>query len=427
MRANTLFVMFSVCLLMQRVSCFDFHVAPMQGYTNFALRHLLQELSCSSPSIVLWTEMEKVPDLLDADAAALERRFGAPGKKSIVLQVGGNDPLKMGRCMQHLSAHGYSFSEINLNAGCPGIESGGAATFGASLMKQPELTRDLLSVMKDHCNIELPSTEISLKCRIAVLEAPDDIEAPFTEEQYERLIQYVHLAHQGGISHLVLHARAAVLSGLSPTKNRQAPRLDYSVVERLARDFPTLRVTMNGGISGLSQFNQLVKNLPENNISSLMAGRWMLRRPLDLALVKDCIEGGSERSKDSTASQSVFKAVENYTKFVRYCINDSKSKQTHLPTLQDLALPMFMISEQLREDYERVDDDDNNTPRLEVTDMEDIYDTITETIQWVETFRGSKPTKFSPTSIQFNKLNSSFKSLVGTKVANKWKRNRSEL
>ena len=381
-------------LLMRHVSCFDFHVAPMQGYTNLALRQLFQELSGSSPSTVLWTEMEKIQDLLDANAAPLYRRFGAPGRKSIVLQVGGNNPVKMGQCMQHLSAHGYSFTEINLNAGCPSIESGGAATFGASLMKQPELTRDLLSVMKGHCKSESSSsTEISLKCRVAVLETPDDIEMPFSEEQYERLSQYVHSAQQeGGISHLVLHARAAVLSGLSPTKNRHAPPLNYSVVERLARDFPTLRVTLNGGISGLSQFNQIVKNLPKTSISSLMAGRWMLRRPLDLALVKDCVEGGIAESMHGTASRCEAKAVENYTKFVRYCFSDSISKQIHLPSMQDLTLPMFMISEQLREDYERVEGDnyENINTLLGVTDMEDIYDIITETKQWMETIRGLK-------------------------------------
>ena len=425
------YMIFLVGLLKYHVSCLDFHVAPMQGYTNFAFRQLFRELSCSSPSTVLWTEMEKIPDLLDADAGGLERRFGAPGKKSIVLQVGGNEAVQMGRCMQHLSAHGYTFSEINLNAGCPSIESGGATTFGATLMKQPKLTRELLSVLKESTNTGSSSTEISIKCRIAVLETPDDIDAPFTESQYEKLTEYVQYAQEGGISHLALHARAAVLSGLSPTKNRQAPPLDYSVVERLARDFPMLRVTLNGGISRLSQYNQLVKHLPETSVSSLMAGRWILRRPLDLAFVTDCTNDGCAGPKDESASLSAVKAVESYTNFVRYCFSNSKSKQSHLPSLQDLVLPMFMVSEQLREDYERVDDshDDDccNDARLEVTDMEDVYDILTETIKWMETCRGTKQTKFSADSIQFNKLNSSFKSLVCTKVANKWKRNRSEL
>lgn len=186
-----------VGFLPRHVSCLEFHVAPMQGYTNFALRQLLQELSRASPSIVLWTEMEKIPDLLEADAAALQRRFGVPdgGTKPVVLQVGGNDPVTMGHCMRHLTAHGYSFAQVNLNCGCPSIAAGGAATFGASLMKQPELTRDLISVLRDHCPTE--TTHISLKCRIAVLETADDVGLPFTEEQYDRLVTYARCAQEG--------------------------------------------------------------------------------------------------------------------------------------------------------------------------------------------------------------------------------------
>lgn len=228
------------------------------------------------------------------------------------------------------------------------------------------------------------------------------------------------------MSHLVLHARPAVLTGLSPVKNRQVPQLNYAVVTRLARDFPTLQVTLNGGISGLSQFHRLAEELSEETaMSSLMAGRWILRRPLDLALVSH--RTGTHASKGGATCPSATNAVKKYTSFVRHCMEQSnKSKQAHVPALQELVLPIFMVSEQLREDYERSDYDDTQD-RLDVTELESIYDTITEAVQWMEGFQGSKRTEFSPATLQFNRLSSSFKSLVGNKVVNKWKRNRSEL
>jgi tRNA dihydrouridine synthase A len=415
----------------------QFHVAPMQGYTNFAMRHFFRQIS---PHPKLWTEMEKVPDLVQTDAAALARRFGAPGHKDIVLQLGGNDPAGIRRCIRHLSDRGYSFDEINLNCGCPSIESGGATLFGASLMKQPKLTRELIAAIGD--STAGSDTIVSLKCRTAVYDTVEDLQVGQegrAEKDYLRLHEYIEQARQGGISHLVLHARPAILSGLSPTKNRQVPPIDYSCVEQVARDF-SLDVTLNGGIAGYSQLEQFIT--PGNSASdvpilpSYMAGRWMLRRPLDLALVQDKFlavtssDDGSPPAVLVPPSKAAIDAVKDYSSYVMECVRSSSDST---PTLNDLLLPLFVVSEQLREDYDYEEDDDSNTNMhssdvwLEFEAMEEMYDCICETVQWLQDFRGTKQTKFSPHAMEFNKLTSSFKSLVGTKVAGKWKRNRSEL
>ena len=177
----------------------QFHVAPMQCYTNLPMRQLFHNLC---PEATLWSEMEKVQDLLDADPAALERRFGSPGGiRNVVLQLGGNDPNKVGECIQRLHDSGYVFPELNLNCGCPSIESGGAANFGASLMRQPELTKDLITAMKESTPDD---TTISLKCRVAVYDTPDDMtsdnDGAYSEKQYENLVNYIDHARQGGTS-----------------------------------------------------------------------------------------------------------------------------------------------------------------------------------------------------------------------------------
>lgn len=90
---------------------------------------------------------------------------------------------------------------------------------------------------------------VSLKCRIAIVENFADLEKFDAQIAYENLHRFISMAQGAGVSHVVLHARPAVLSGLSPVKNRQVPSLEYAIVERAARDFLALQVTLNGGIS----------------------------------------------------------------------------------------------------------------------------------------------------------------------------------
>ena len=239
----------------------QFHVAPMQCYTNAPLRTLFQTLSDNA---VLWTEMEKTHDLLNG---SFEKRFGEPGHKNIVLQLGSNDVSEIHKCLVQLEKEGYTFDEVNLNCGCPSIESGGAASYGASLMKEPTLTRDLL--------LSIASTvdcRVSLKCRTAVVETTEELERNNEEESYAFLHNYIQHACAAGIDHLVLHARPAVLSGLSPSKNRLVPQVNYQIVEQIANDFPDIQVTLNGGIRSLSDLESLVSR--ESRIASYMAGRY---------------------------------------------------------------------------------------------------------------------------------------------------------
>ena len=387
----------------------QFHVAPMQCYTNAPLRTFLRTLSDDA---VLWSEMEKLDDLLEA---SLERQFGRPGHKNMVLQLGGNDSRGVRKCLRRLSNEGYTFDEINLNCGCPSIETGGAASYGASLMKDPELTRDLLQSI-----VSLVDCKVSLKCRIAVVESVDKLDSRNQEEDYVKLHNYVQYARDAGIDHLVLHARSAVLAGLNPTKNRQVPHLDYSMVERIAKDFSDLRVTLNGGIQSIRDLEECVSQ--ENAISSHMAGRWMLRRPLDLAQVK------RQFGTSTSANKKLSTCIDDYRGDIDRILH---TKDT-IP-LSELCLPLYLVSEQLREDlalFESNDDDATERRGVFLTEHEfdELYSSIKDVVEMIASIGNRRLKKMAlPEHTNFKKLSASFKDLIGTKVANKWKRNRSEM
>ena len=139
-----------------------FHVAPMQAYTNRHMRRLCWLLSKRA---VLWTEMEKASDLL-ASAAAAERRLRHPAAERCVLQLGGSDiPSLQDACRL---ANAYGFDEVNLNCGCPSVETGGA-DYGAALMLDPARTAEILGAMADVSVRDADSGDLLVLPRVCIV------------------------------------------------------------------------------------------------------------------------------------------------------------------------------------------------------------------------------------------------------------------
>jgi tRNA dihydrouridine synthase A len=392
----------------------EFHIAPMQGYTNHSLRTLFHFLS---PSSIKWTEMEKVNDLYPNFRTALEKRLASSAEKNLVLQLGSNDCSKLESCVDTALKHYPDLKEINLNCGCPAIDSGGAPDYGASLMKDPSLTAELVKTVSQIVANRSTNTNISVKCRIAVINHVDDLK-PLQEQEFSYLKDYISGIVDAGANHAILHARPAILSGLSPVKNRIVPDLDYAFVERIASEFhyhDGIKVTLNGGIKSLSQLKSLQQK-QDGLISSHMAGRWILRRPLDLLGIENLL---------STESDDHFLIVHNTVKrYLEYALqmaNDSCF------TTAELCLPLYLVVEQLREDYE--EDELHEEYLLSYEEMESLYDSIQDGIAQLKAIIGTgrREKNENLNSLNFKRLSASFKSLVGTKVVNKWKRNRAEL
>jgi hypothetical protein len=155
-----------------------------------------------------------------------------------------------------------------------------------------------------------------------------------------------------------------------------------------------------------------------------MAGRLMLKRPLDLAIVDSRF-----LSKDSSYDKRVSTCIDNYSAYVERMMNSKNSQP-----LSDLCLPLYLVSEQLQEDYALIESDnfDHTTVRkkdlLQECEFDQLYDSIKNAIELIALANGgSKHKKPFPQYTNFKRLSASFKGIVGTKIANKWKRNRSEL
>jgi tRNA-dihydrouridine synthase A len=232
-------------------------VAPMMDWTDRHCRYFLRLISRHAR---LYTEMVTSGALLHGDVA-YHLAFD-PAEHPVALQLGGSDPALLATCAKLGERYGYD--EINLNCGCPSerVQTG---SFGACLMAEPALVADCVKAMRDA--VALP---VTVKHRIG-LDAGED---------YGFVRDFVGTVAAAGCEVFIVHARNAVLQGLSPKENREVPPLRYEVVRRLKADFPALTIVLNGGIK---DWDTIERELA--HVDGVMLGRLAYHDPYFLAQV----------------------------------------------------------------------------------------------------------------------------------------------
>ena len=247
----------------RRICC-----APMMDYTDRHCRYFLRLLS---PGTLLYTEMITAAAVVRGDADRL-LAFD-PAEHPVALQLGGSDPAELAAAARIGASYGYD--EINLNCGCPSdrVQSG---RFGACLMGEPALVAECVGAMRS-----LVTIPVTVKCRIGIDPMPDA-----TRELHSFLHEFVATVSAAGCEVFVVHARKAVLNGLSPKENREIPPLQYHVVERLRAEFPALTFVLNGGVRTVGEVQEHLKKF-----HGVMLGREAYGNPYLLAqLHQACID-----------------------------------------------------------------------------------------------------------------------------------------
>ncbi|MDZ7669795.1 MAG: tRNA dihydrouridine(20/20a) synthase DusA [Gammaproteobacteria bacterium] len=229
-------------------------VAPMMAWTDRHCRYLHR---LAAPHALLFTEMVTSGALRYGPAERL-LRFDA-SEHPVALQLGGSDPDELAAAAQMGAAAG--FDEINLNVGCPSprVRQG---RFGACLMREPALVGDAVAAMA--AAVPVP---VTVKCRLGV---DDDDSVAFLE-------RFVETVAKSGCRTFYLHARKALLNGLSPAQNRTVPPLDYARVYGVKTRFPDLEIVINGGIQTPQELDTHLAA-----VDGVMIGRAAYQNPLVL-------------------------------------------------------------------------------------------------------------------------------------------------
>jgi tRNA-dihydrouridine synthase A len=212
-------------------------VAPMMDWTDRHCRYFLRGFS---PRALLYSEMITAAAIVHGDRERLLRY--SEEEQPLALQLGGSDPKLLAIAARAGADSGYH--EINLNCGCPS-DRVHAGAFGACLMLDAERVADAVAAMR--AAVRIP---VTVKMRIGVVAGPGARTqlAHYDEDDYGRLRRFTVLSAQAGCSRFIVHARKAVLGGLSPRENREVPPLRFDVVQRLKAELPQLSIAVNGGL-----------------------------------------------------------------------------------------------------------------------------------------------------------------------------------
>ena len=231
-----------------------FCIAPMMEWTDRHCRFFHRLLTRRAR---IYTEMITTAAVIHGDRARL---LGFdPAEHPVALQLGGSEPEEVAQCAKIAADIGYD--EVNLNVGCPSdrVQQG---RFGACLMAEPRLVAECVAAMK--ASVKIP---VTVKCRIGI----DD------RDSEEDLNEFTRVVQTAGVDALIVHARKAWLSGLSPRENREIPPLDYERVYRLKTAHPRLAIVLNGGVTDLAQSTSHLAR-----VDGVMMGRTAYQEPWGL-------------------------------------------------------------------------------------------------------------------------------------------------
>ena len=227
----------------------------MMDWTDRHCRFFLRLLSKNA---LLYTEMVTTGALLHGDTERFLRHDET--EHPLALQLGGSNPADLAASARLAQAAGYD--EVNLNVGCPSdrVQNN---MIGAVLMGHPQLVADCVKAMRDAVSIP-----VTVKHRIGIN----------GRDSYEQLCEFVGTVRDAGCTSFTVHARIAILEGLSPKENRDIPPLRYDIAAQLKHDFPELEIVLNGGIKTLEQCKEHL-----NTFDGVMLGREAYHNPYLLA------------------------------------------------------------------------------------------------------------------------------------------------
>lgn len=265
----------------------ELSLAPMLDITD---RHFRMMLRCLSRHIVLYTEMIPAGAVSHGKEEFLKY---SPEEHPLVLQLGGAKPDELAFSARVAEKMGYD--AVNINAGCPSdrVQNG---AFGAVLMKNAALLSDCVKAMKDAVSIP-----VTVKTRLGIMEPG------FYGQDF--MYSFLKTLGDAGMDGVIIHARCAVLTGMSPKENRDKLPLDYPAVYQIKKDFPQLHVTINGNIKTLDEAVQHLEY-----VDGVMMGRAVSRNPYILASADQKIFGDADAKQITRveAVRAMYPYIENY-------------------------------------------------------------------------------------------------------------------
>tara|TARA_B100000965_G_scaffold341363_1_gene310146 strand:- start:758 stop:1762 length:1005 start_codon:yes stop_codon:yes gene_type:complete len=261
-------------------------VAPMMDCTD---RHDRFFMRLMSKNVMLYTEMVATKSALHGDRKKILSY--SKEEKPLALQVGGSDKKELSEVAKIAEDLGYD--EININLGCPSKKVQ-KNKFGACLMKEPDLVAECINSMINSCKIP-----VTAKTRIGF----DQV------EEFDYLNSFISQLNSAGCNTVILHARKAILKGLSPKQNLTIPKLNYKMVYDIKKENPNLEIIINGGITTIDQINNHL-----NYCDGVMIGRQIYQNPFFLVEIEKKIFNNQNNPTREDVAKNLLEYLEKEVK-----------------------------------------------------------------------------------------------------------------
>jgi len=261
-------------------------VAPMMDCTD---RHDRFFLRLISKNVMLYSEMVATKSAIHGDRKKILSY--SPEEKPLALQVGGSDKKELAEVAK--IAEDMDYDEININLGCPSKKVQ-KNKFGACLMKEPDLVSECIDKMINSCNIP-----VTVKTRIGF----DDTES------FDYLNKFILKLKEAGCKTFILHARKAILKGLTPKQNLNIPKLNYEMVYNIKKENPNLEIIINGGIYTIDEIKKHLKLC-----NGVMIGRAIYQNPYFLTDIEDKIFNVKDKPTREQIAEKLLKYLEKEVK-----------------------------------------------------------------------------------------------------------------
>ena len=252
-------------------------------------RHDRFFLRLMSKNVMLYTEMVATKSAIHGDRKKILSYN--PEEKPLALQVGGSDKIELSEVAKIAEYMGYD--EININLGCPSKKVQ-KNKFGACLMKEPDLVAECINSMVNVCKIP-----VTAKTRIGFDKT----------EEFEYLNNFINKMNKAGAKTFILHARKAMLTGLSPKQNLNIPRLNYKMVYDIKKENPKLEIIINGGITKISEINNHLEFC-----DGVMIGRSIYQNPYFLVEIEKEIFGTQQNPTREEVAAKLLEYLEKEVK-----------------------------------------------------------------------------------------------------------------
>jgi len=252
-------------------------------------RHDRYFLRLMSKNVMLYSEMVATKSAIHGDRKKILSY--SPEEKPLALQVGGSDKAELAEVAKIAEDMGYD--EININLGCPSKKVQ-KNMFGACLMREPDLVAECIDSMVNACKIP-----VTAKTRIGF----DDM------EEFDYLNNFILKMKGVGCSTFILHARKAILTGMSPKQNLNIPKLNYEMVYDIKKENPDLEIIINGGISKIDEIKNHLKLC-----DGVMIGRSIYQNPYSLVEIENEIFGTKERPTREEIAEKLLEYLEKEVK-----------------------------------------------------------------------------------------------------------------